>query len=422
MSLMINGTGLSKGIVIGQADVIYGKHREIKKQSIKSAQIEDESLRFRTAIDGAQEQLREIRDRTTTNSPEEIRNFIDTHLLMLQDPIIIEGTINNIAKLHCKAEWALHLQSTKLVQVFEDMDDAYMRTRKYDIIHVTEKIQAQLADEDYSQQFENRLLKDRIIITDDLTPTDILLLHQQKIAGFVTEFGGALSHTAILSRSLGIPAIIGVHNVRKLIPANETIIINARNGLVLSDIDQKTIRTYRSLQRNERTQRINLSALKGQPTVSNDAVHVILEGNIDRPEDVKLLRMQDDTGVGLFRTEMLFLESNEMLPEQAQFQLYKRTLRALKGNPLTIRTIDIGADKELQDTEYHGPMARNPAMGLRAIRRCLKQPELLMPQLRAILRASALGPVRMMIPMLTTVFRVGQNRFYAFPPLGVHGI
>ena len=262
MGLMINGTGLSKGIVIGQADVIYGEHREIKHQTIETEQIEDESLRFRTAIDHAQEYLQVIRDRTSTNSPEEISNFIDTHLLILRDPIVIEGTINNIVKLHCNAEWALHLQSTKLVQVFEDMDDAYMRTRKYDIIHVAEKIQAQLANEDYSNHFENRNLKDRIIITDDLTPTDILLLHQQNIAGFVTEFGGALSHTAILSRSLGIPAIIGVHNVRKLIPANETIIINARNGLILSDIDQKTIRTYRSLQRNERTQQLNLSASK----------------------------------------------------------------------------------------------------------------------------------------------------------------
>ena len=407
MSIILNGIGVSKGIAIGEAYVFSREQFKIHEYKISRHQQKNEIHRFKAALSRAGDQLHEIKNRIAKDTPPDILAFIDTHLLMLQDPTFDEGTTSNIKEYSCNAEWALQIQSDRLVQIFDEMEDPYLRTRKDDVLHVVRRIQSCLADQPDHAPDEAQL-KGRIIIADDLTPADTLMFQHQKIAGFVTEFGGPLSHTAILSKNIGIPAIVGAHHARQLIHSGETLIIDGQHGMVINNPDKQSLKQYRGLQKEEKSRKDLLRRLKNVPAVTLDGKAITLHGNIDRPEGIRILQQFDNTGVGLYRTEMLFIEKNEWPDEETQFKNYKRALFRLKDQPLTIRTSDLGADKEIQDTINQGPIAHNPAMGLRAIRRCLKEPELFLPQLRAILRVAALGNVRMMIPMLTNIEELHQ--------------
>ena len=410
MSFMLNGIGVSKGIAIGQAYVLYREQPEVPEYVISEKNVQHEIARFHLARETAQQQLRDIKQKISSDVPKDIIQFIDTHLLMLDDPILCEETIRDIKQQHHNAEWALQAQCDRLVKVFDEMEDPYLKTRKDDILHVVHRIQQCMsAPEEPQPDIVEDHMKGRIIVADDLTPADTLLMQHQKISGFITEYGGPLSHTAILARNLGIPAIVGVHNARQLIQANEILIVDGKQGMVLGSPDRSAQRHFRSLQKDEKQRRKNLISLKNKPSITQDGIKINLHGNIDRPNDVRILRQYDHTGVGLYRTEMLFMEGNYYPGEEEQFEVYRRALRALKGHPLTIRTIDLGADKELDNSTQHGPMAHNPAMGLRAIRRCLKEPEQFLQQLKAILRVAAYGPVCVMIPMLTCVSELDQT-------------
>ncbi len=417
MSNTLQGIGVSKGISIGPAYVFYRELPEVLEYSISKYDADDEVKRFEVAREKAQQQLTNIKNTISSETPHDITLFIDTHLLMLDDPVLYEDTVSHIRARLCNAEWALQVQVERIVKVFDDMDDAYLKTRRDDIIHVTERIQRCLmnapefsddADKTGIEKLSERL-KDRIIVADDLTPADTLLMQHQKIAGFITEYGGPLSHTAILARNLGIPAIVGVHNAKHLIQANELIVLDGNTGKIHLNPQRKELSAFKSLIRDERQRRKKLFDLKNKPAQTTDGLKISLLGNIDRPADVRILRQHDHTGVGLYRTEMLFIEHNDMPSEEEQFETYRRALRSLKGHLLTIRTTDLGADKELADTTQHGPLIHNPALGLRAIRRCLKDPQLLfLPQIKAILRTAGYGPACMMIPMISCISELEQ--------------
>lgn len=406
MSIYISGIGVSKGIAISNAYVIARTQFDTTQQILPATEIKAEINRFRNALADANRQLHDIRKRIARNTPNDIIAFIDTHLLMLEDPAFDEGTIANIREFSCNAEWALQMQCERLVQVFDEMEDPYLRTRKDDVQHIVKLIQTSLAGE--KQEEDVNLLKGKIIIADDLTPADTLMMQHQKVAGFITEFGGPLSHTAILARNLGIPAIVGLHHARQLIHRDDMLIMDGATGVVINAPDDKSLKHYRAVIRDENAKRNLLKKLTGKPAVTLDKKQITLHGNIDRPSDIRVLKKYDDTGIGLYRTEMLFIELNQWPDEKTHFNTYKRAVKALNGKPLTIRTMDLGADKEIQDASNHGPMAHNPAMGLRAIRRCLQEPQDFLPQLLAILRVSALGPVRILIPMLTNIEELNQ--------------
>jgi len=406
MSIYISGIGVSKGIAIGEAHVLARVQLDATQTILPAAEINAEIKRFKTALTKASKQLHDIKKKIAKNTANDIVVFIDTHLLMLEDPAFDEGTIANIKEYSCNAEWALQMQGDRLVQVFDEMEDPYLRTRKDDVLHIVKRIQRCLAGQEPDN--DAHLYKGKIIIADDLTPADTIMMQHQKIAGFITEFGGPLSHTAILARNLGIPAIVGLHHARQLIHRDELLIVDGHNGFVINSPDKKSLRYFRAEKRDETAKRNLLSDLTGKPAITLDNIPITLHGNIDRPGDIRQIKKYDDTGVGLYRTEMLFIELNEWPDQKTHFNTYKRAVKALNGKPLTIRTMDLGADKEIQDTVTQGPMAHNPAMGLRAIRRCLKEPQDFMPQLLAILRVSAFGPVRMMIPMLTSMDELDQ--------------
>ena len=406
MSIYISGIGVSKGIAIGEAYLIAREKIDVTQQTLPASKIKTEIKRFKKALKLANSQLHDIKKKIAKNTADDILVFIDTHLLMLEDPAFDEGTIANIKRFSCNAEWALQIQGERLVQVFDEMEDPYLRTRKDDVLHVVKRIQTALLGQ--NEEDDDISYRGKIIVTDDLTPADTIMMQHQKIAGFITEYGGPLSHTAILARNLGIPAIVGLHHARGLIHRGETLVIDGLAGTVINSPGKKSLKYYRAVRRDEIAKRNLLNDLSGKPAITQDGKQITLHGNIDKPADIRTIKKYDDTGVGLYRTEMLFIELNQWPDQQTHLKTYKRAVKALKGKPLTIRTMDLGADKEIQDTIDHGPMAHNPAMGLRAIRRCLKEPQDFMPQLLAILRASAFGPVRIMIPMLTNIDEVDQ--------------
>ncbi len=407
MSILLNGIGVSDGIAIGNAYVYVRATTEATEYNVPAQYHDKEIERLQYAVKDASAQLHEIKNRIAADTPEDILVFIDSHLLMLEDPAFDEGSAAIIREFSCNAEWALQVQCDRLVQVFDEMEDSYLRTRKDDVIHVVQRIQHCLAEKPESKS-EPVKLKGRIVISDDLTPADTLMMQHRKVAAFVTEFGGPLSHTAILARNLGIPAIVGVHNARQLIHPTEQLIVDGHYGVVIGEPDTRSLKHYRKQRQKNIARKQKLNELINKPAVTRDGVSILLQGNIDRPEDIRKLKQFDNTGVGLYRTEMLFLENNQSVDEESQFKTYKRALFRLKGKPLTIRTLDLGADKEIQDSMGQGPMAHNPAMGLRAIRRCLKEPEVFIQQLCAIMRVAAYGDVKMMIPMMTSIHELEQ--------------
>ena len=409
MSVTLSGIGVSRGIAIGKVHILERGQPEVVEQKIPDSKVEDEVLRFQLAIETAQGQLKNIRTRIPASTPTDIAAFIDTHILMLKDSALVDVPIDMIRSQKFNAEWALKLQRDTLVNIFEEMNDAYLRTRKDDVIHVVNRTLRILLNQDNQPHDGVTALTGHIIIADDLTPADTILLQHQKIAAFVTEYGGPLSHTAIMARSLHIPAIVGVHNSRKTLHNDETIIVDGKQGIILSKVDEDIVYYNRQQQQKENIYYKSLNKLKNNAAVTKDGAPISLLGNIELPEDIDSVNDVSASGVGLFRTEFLFMNRSNLPGEEEQLDAYLNVINKLRGNPLTIRTLDLGADKQSQETKDTSIPTINPALGLRAIRLCLKDPDLFIPQLRAILRASAHGPIRMMIPMLSNIQEVLQT-------------
>ena len=401
MALIISGLGVSRGIAIGNVHLLLRSSLEVYERTLQPDEINAEIKRFKSAVDRAGKQLHKIQDSIPPEAPKEIASFIESHLLMLKDSMLSKAPIEIIKEVYCNAEWALKLQRDKLVAVFEQMEDEYLQTRQNDIDHVINLIQKVLFDQQYEVEKEIQTLRGSIIVADDLTPADTVVLQHQNIAGFVTELGGPLSHTAIIARSLGIPAIVGMQDARQLLKENEQIIIDGTDGMVLAGVDDKTVKEYKAKQKEQKEERRKLESLRDVKAKTKDNIKINLQANIELTDDVKALKQSGAQGVGLYRTEFLYIDREEPASESEQLSAYKKVIRALKGQPVTIRTLDLGAEKEF-DPKYKGPLVQNPALGLRGLRRSLKDTELFKLQLRAILRASVNGPVRIMFPMITS--------------------
>ncbi|MDH5785841.1 MAG: phosphoenolpyruvate--protein phosphotransferase [Chromatiales bacterium] len=406
MPIALSGIAVSKGIAIGKARVSQHGQLDIVEYVLPSEYIEDEVARFKHAIETACGQLRIIRQQVPEHAPAEVVSFIDTHLLMLQDEALSSAPAELIRQRRCNAEWALKLQQDALVQVFDAMEDPYLRTRRDDVEHVVRRVQqVLLREETQGILHESERDEQRIILAVDLAPSDMVQLNHRNVAAIITERGGPLSHTAILARSLGIPALVGVPNVHQYVAEDETIILDANNGALLLSPDEATLKHYRARQRAATVARRELFKLKDKGAKTLDGTRVSLHANIELSDDITATKRVGATGVGLYRTEFLFMNRESPPDEQEQYQTYLNAIKRLKGLPLTIRTLDLGADKEI----VPGATAcTNPALGLRAIRLCLKEPQLFLTQLRAILRASSKGKVRLLIPMLTSVQELTQ--------------
>lgn len=409
MGLVLSGISVSRGIAIGQAYLLQHDDLEIGEYCIPPHLVKDEVARFRAALAKAKQQLKSIRNKIPLNTPPEITAFIDSHMLMLEDAALSEAPANIIMTRQCNAEWAMKLQRDALASVFDAMDDSYLRTRKDDVDHVVKLIQTCLGNHaDHAPETSMQWLKGSIVITDELSPADMMLMQHQGVAAFVTEFGGANSHTAILARSLDIPAVVGIRHIRSYLVQDEILVLDGQRGVVIAGPEPHEIEYYRQRQRSEKIRLAELTKFKQQPAVTRDGQKVTLLANVELPDDIPVIRRNAAAGIGLFRTEMLFMNRDVLPDEEEQFRAYLKIVRAMKGAPVTIRTLDLGVDKQLNGRHDVGTMATNPALGLRAIRWCLKDTSLFCPQIRAILRVSAYGPVRMMIPMLSTIQELMQ--------------
>ena len=409
MTFTVHGISASKGIAIGRVRTVDRGRPEATERTLDPSRIEAEVRRFRRAVRAARGELRAVKARIPEGTPKEIAAFIDTHLLMLEDEAISRAPITYIRETRCNAEWALKLERDALVAVFDAMDDPYLRTRKDDVEHVVNRVQIHLQGKRRKEPPPGETVAGRIIHADDLTPADTVLMQHQGVAGFMTEFGGPNSHTAILARSLDIPAVVGLHrSAAALLRDGDEVVLDGRQGVVIVSPTEVVKRFYERRRREIARTKAARHRLRSTPAVTADGEPVGLQANVELPGESAGAVRDGAAGVGLYRTEFLFMNRRDPPDEQEQFDAYSGLVAALKGAPVTIRTLDLGADKQVDGARPDAPATSNPALGLRAVRLCLKEQSLFRPQIRAILRASARGPVRMMIPMLTTVTELDQ--------------
>lgn len=412
MTLSLHGIGVSRGIAIGRADILFHNAPDVREYLIPAFAIDQEVDRFSDAVEQARQQLKAIKKQIPANAPSDVSSFIDTHLLMLNDSSLSKVPVDMIRQRRCNAEWALQLQRDALINVFNEMDDPYLRTRRDDVDHVVNRIHRILSDQEVAEhEIADGRLKGHIIIAEDLTPADTVLMQHQGIAAFVTEHGGATSHTTILARSLGIPAIVGVESVRRYVQDNEPLIVDGEAGVILAGADEHTLAEYQQRRVDFDAHISSLSRYKSQPTKTRDGKTITLLANAELPEDISTITSAGAQGIGLYRTEFLYMNRLNPPEEEEQLAAYRDVVEGMDNHPVTIRTFDLGADKTVDGGRHlTQAVVTNPALGLRAIRLCLTQPNMFRTQLRAILRASAYGRIKIMFPMISTMHELLQAR------------
>jgi phosphotransferase system enzyme I (PtsI) len=382
---------------------------------VPEEQVEAEVKRLQDAIAEVHRNLQELWTELPKDAPTELGAFIDVHVLILSDPMISEAPLDIIRTRHYNAEWALVTQIDELSAQFDEIEDEYLRERKQDIQQVAERVlkvlmgtaldvpPAKPAGED---EFQPQM----IVVAHDISPADMLAFRDRSFVGFVTDVGGQNSHTAIVARSLDIPAAVGMSQASRLIEQDDWVIVDGDAGVVICNPSALVMEQYRGRQAALLKARKRLLKLKKTPAITKDGTPVTLLANIELPDDCGPALEAGAAGVGLFRSEFLFMgrgaHALRVPGEDEQFEQYRKAVLAMKGRPVTIRTLDVGADKPLDPSEH---TALNPALGLRAIRYCLAEPQLFLTQLRAILRASAFGKVRILIPMLAHAFEIDQS-------------
>ncbi|NLP61319.1 phosphoenolpyruvate--protein phosphotransferase [Paraburkholderia sacchari] len=409
MPFTLHGIPVSRGIAIGRAYLIAPAALDVDHYLIELPQIEGEIERFRAALALVEQELDTLRADLAADAPTEMGAFIDVHLMILKDVMLVQETIDLIRTRRFNVEWALTEQLERLTRHFDEVEDEYLRERKADIEQVAERVLKALAGA--SPAALHGGCDEMIVVAHDIAPADMLQFKGQTFQGFVTDLGGRTSHTAIVARSLGIPAAVGVQQASALIRQDDLIIVDGDHGVVIVDPAPIVLEEYTYRQSEMALERRKLQRLKFSPTQTLCGAKIELYANIELPEDAQAALDAGATGVGLFRTEFLFMNHKDRLPEEEeQFVAYRRAVELMNGLPVTIRTIDVGADKPLDSIGGDGyETAANPALGLRAIRWSLSEPQMFLTQLRAILRASVYGTVKILVPMLAHAQQIDQT-------------
>lgn len=412
-SFSIHGVGVSSGIAIGHAHLVSNALLEVVHYQLPKHLIEDEIKRFNNAINTVKNDLEQIRSSLRNNAPAELGAFIGTHLMMLADKSLSEIPQDIIRNEQCNAEWAIKLQMDDIVDQFEQIEDDYLRERKQDVVQVVERVIKVLLGHPSqlkTEQQTNAIHQERklILVAHDISPADAIQFKQHQFAAFITDVGGVTSHTAILARSLNIPSIVALQKARDLINDGELIIVDGNQGVVIVNPDKSILTEYKLRQEQWELEQQKLQRIKFTKAVTIDGADIELFANIEVPEDVAAVKASGATGIGLYRTEFLFMNKREMPGEEEQFIAYKTVAEDMKGAVVTIRTLDLGADKQMNPDSIVN--CANPALGLRAVRLCLSEPQIFNTQLRALLRASHYGNVKILIPMLSTLAELRQTK------------
>ena len=406
MSFALHGIAVSSGIAIGRAHMVTHTSLEVVYYFLPEYLIPDELERFDSAMEATRKGLIALREARPQQAAAEFDAFLDLHLMILDDEHISKAAREMIARERCNAEWALKTQMDELVMHFEAFEDDYLRERKSDVVHVVERVLKTLAGHATHVPPSAEQGASMILVAHDVSPADLIQLKPNQFTAILTDLGGATSHTAIIARGLNTPCVVGLHRARQLVRENDVLIVDGEQGIVIVNPDNQILAEYKFRQDQWELERKKLKGLKTKRAITLEGTRIELHANIEMPDDLPEVSEHAAAGVGLFRSEFLFLNRDELPDEEEQFEAYRAVAEGMHGLPVVIRTFDLGADKQIKGVQR---VASNPALGLRAIRLCLVEPQLFRIQLRALLRASHYGNVKILVPMLSGAAEINQT-------------
>ena len=404
--IIIQGLTVSKGIILGQCKLLQHGQSDYRKEKINKNQVPRELKRLDSAKRKSLLELKKIKNKLKPSVRKNIGMFLDTHIMLINDKNFTRNVKKNIKdKLLC-ADWAIYEEYLSIKSSFDGMRDLYIKQRIEDINHIVKLLLKNLKKNQKSVGTGLSSLGGFIVVTDDLSPADVLVAHQTKCVALISEFGGRSSHSSILSRGLEIPSIVGVKNALSTLKNDDEVILDGNHGIIIINPDQEAKRYYRRLQRDDISKKKKLSLIMNKDCFSSDNQRIEIMANLELPQEMKILTKKKFDGIGLFRTEYLYTDRTDFPTEAEQVAGYKKIVQKMRDKPVVFRTLDIGADKEIPENIKSGSIARNPALGLRGIRYSLNNQKIFLNQVKAILRAGYYGNVKIMLPMITTLSEI----------------
>lgn len=404
--IIIQGLTVSKGIILGQCKLLQHGQSDYRKEKINSNQVPRELKRLDSTKRKSLVELKKIKNKLKPSVRKNIGMFLDTHIMLINDKNFTRNVKKNIKdKLLC-ADWAIYEEYLSIKSSFDGMRDLYIKQRIEDINHIVKLLLKNLKKNQKSAGTGLSSLGGFIVVTDDLSPADVLVAHQTKCVALISEFGGRSSHSSILSRGLEIPSIVGVKNALSTLKNDDEVILDGNHGIIIINPDQEAKRYYRRLQRDDMSKKKKLSLIMNKDCFSSDNQRIEIMANLELPQEMKILTKKKFDGIGLFRTEYLYTDRTDFPTESEQVAGYKKIVQKMRDKPVVFRTLDIGADKEIPENIKSGSIARNPALGLRGIRYSLNNQKIFLNQVKAILRAGYYGNVKIMLPMITTLSEI----------------
>ena len=409
MTLVLKGIAVSKGISIGKSYIFKKGQPSVEEKIVKKNQILKEKRRFDDATKKTLNQFEFIKQSINPAIKKNAAMFLDTHIFLIKDKTFINNVRKNIRNKNYSADWAIYFEFLQIQKSFENIEDPYIKQRIEDIKHVVMKILENLKDNQIKPQKTFKNFKKRIIICDDLTPTDVLIMHESKGLGLISEFGGPSSHSSILTRSLEMPAVVGVKNAQVVIKDGDTLILDGNEGNLIINPEKKALSYYKDLQQKDLKKKRVMSTILKKDNVTLDGKKIEIMINLELPQELKIINKTNIDGVGLFRTEYLYTDRKDLPTEDEQFIAYKKIIQKMKNVPVTFRTLDVGSDKEVSGNIKTGSVAKNPALGLRGIRHSLYEQHIFISQIKAILRAGYYGNIKILLPMITNISEVKSS-------------
>ena len=409
MTLVLKGIAVSKGISIGKSYIFKKGQPSVEEKIVKKNQILKEKRRFDDATKKTLNQFEFIKQSINPAIKKNAAMFLDTHIFLIKDKTFINNVRKNIRNKNYSADWAIYFEFLQIQKSFENIEDPYIKQRIEDIKHVVMKILENLNNNQIKPQKTFKNFKKRIIICDDLTPTDVLIMHESKGLGLISEFGGPSSHSSILTRSLEMPAVVGVKNAQVVIKDGDTLILDGNEGNLIINPEKKALSYYKDLQQKDLKKKRVMSTILKKDNVTLDGKKIEIMINLELPQELKIINKTNIDGVGLFRTEYLYTDRKDLPTEDEQFIAYKKIIQKMKNVPVTFRTLDVGSDKEVSGNIKTGSVAKNPALGLRGIRHSLYEQHIFISQIKAILRAGYYGNIKILLPMITNISEVKSS-------------
>lgn len=408
--ILLKGLPVSKGIAIGRSYLIEHGKNIIKEKYIKKEHVAREIKKLINSVDLTINEIETIKEKIEPSIKNNIGLFLDTHIMLVKDESFINNIKDRISEKLNSSEWAIHNEYLSIKQSFSDIEDTYIKQRIDDVNHVVKMIIKNLKLKKESSSSSKKSLTNLIIVTDDLSPSDVVLAYDSNSLGIVSEFGGRSSHSSILTRSLELPSTVGVKNVLSIIKNGDDLILDGEQGIVIINPDIKIKNYYVQLKKKQEKNKKDLSSILNRNNITLDETKIEIMANLELPQELKIIRDKKADGIGLFRTEYLYVDRHDFPSEKEQYEAYKKIVKKMGKLPVYFRTLDIGADKEVPENIKTGSIVRNPALGLRGIRYSLNYNNVFINQIKAILRVSKLGNVKIMLPMITTISEIHKAK------------